>query len=139
MPTTAGELRECLNRMLAGDFVTVESPVYLISRDGETLRPIVEMSHRPIKVRFKGEGQVWGHTVTIRGHDPRSPDAEPPTKCLGDLIDLLARSEDGAKVKILCDGFGMVYWDDLESVKLAAEIVSLKFLDLTETSVILCP
>lgn len=135
MPTTAGELRECLGRLIAGDFVTLDSPVYLISCDGETLRPIIHMEHRPLRVRFKGERQVWGHTVTIRG----TSDAEQPTKRLGDLIDLLTQSEDEAEVKILCDGFGMAYWDDLEAVKLAPEIVSLQHLDMTDVWVILCP
>jgi hypothetical protein len=120
--TTAGDLRECLLRLLRGGFVVSESPVYLLSRDGEQLRPIEVISYRPAK-----------RTAYIeRGSD------EAETLTVAQLLIYCHAADPAAEIRLIADGRSQANSEPLDSVKLAAEIKQFNRVDFSETDVVLC-
>ena len=127
MPVTADELRICLNRMLDSGHIVSESPVYLLSRDGEQLRAIGNTRYRP-GVRV----------LTIE----RGDEEEPTTLKVVDVVMLCRSAHPESTIKLIADGFGEANAEPLESVQLGCELLSLKRdqanVDHEETNVVLC-
>lgn len=120
--TTNGDLLACLNRLVQGRFAFDESPVYLLSRDGEQLRPIGHIGYRPNRRLILLERSLdEGETLT-----------------LSQLALGCRMAPEDAEVKLIADGRSTANAEPLDAVKLAAEITELNGIDLTEPQIVLC-
>ena len=91
MMTTVSDLRAALMRMVQGGWVVADSLIYLLSRDGEQLRPIGELVIRGGKKKL----------VVIQR---AAEDGE--TMTVGELLFFCHGASDEAPVKMIADGFG---------------------------------
>ena len=127
MMTSVSDLQAALLRMIQGGWVVADSLIYLLSRDGEQLRPIGEIVIRGGKKK----------TVVIE----RAAE-EGETLTVGELLIFCRGVSPDVPVKMIADGFGEANAADLEWIQLNSEILSLKkdqvWIDYAETSVVLC-
>jgi hypothetical protein len=119
---TIGEMAECFLRMIANGFAFPDSKLYLLSRDGEQLRPVGDLliHHNDCDWRLDiCRGKDGDDTIVLRQ--------------LTEIIGTIKRP--GGRVRILADGHGEANLVNLQSVLMAPDLDG-RDLDLSEIDVV---